>query len=255
MNSITETQANLPQKSSTTAIEIPCITENVIIRLSGGVDSALLLWLICGTWDYTKKPLTVWPVTVVHGVRNWQNYHAQQVYDFIQDHWKNVRFAPLQSMTCEDPGGIPSNPKNKNNYVDYQENLIDSTVQRIGERTQVFNGVTANPPELEGQKYWGYSKVFHDVWECREKHRDWDLRHDRKEVDFDEKRNIIHCNPFIKFHKGHIAQMYKDLKLVDTLLPLTRSCEGWDYMTNGFTEECGECWWCKEKEWAFNVWL
>ena len=97
-------------------IEIPCITENVIIRLSGGADSALLLWLICGTWDYTKKPLTVWPVTVVHGVRNWQGYHAQQVYDFVQDHWRGIRFAPIQSMFCEDPGGEPSIPKHKNRY-------------------------------------------------------------------------------------------------------------------------------------------
>lgn len=237
----------------TDKIEIPLIKENVIVRLSGGADSALLLWLICGTWEYSKKPLTVWPVTVIHGVRNWQSYHAQQVYDFIQEHWPNVNFMPHKAWLCEDPGGDPGN-KNKNNYVDFQERLIDETVEKIGEMTQVFNGVTANPPELIGQKYWGSSNVFgENVWECREKHRDWDLRHDRKEVDWDEKRNIIHCNPFIKFHKGHIAQLYKELNLVDTLLSLTRSCEGWDYMTDGFTQECGECWWCMEKDWAFNV--
>ena len=79
-------------------IKIPVKTENVIIRLSGGADSALLLWMICDEWTKANKPLTVWPITVVHGVRNWQNYHAQQVYDWMQDQWKNVKFAPLQSM-------------------------------------------------------------------------------------------------------------------------------------------------------------
>ena len=236
------------------SIDIPVQTQNIIIRLSGGADSALLLWLICNEWTKANKPLTVWPITVVHGVRNWQNYHAQQVYDWMQDHWKNVRFAPLQSMFCEDPGGAADNPKNKNRYVDFQENLIDDTVGQIGEMTQVFNGVTANPPEEIGRLHWGSSEVFgENVWECREKHRDWDVRETRSEIDNDEKRNIIHCCPFVQHHKGHIADLYKEYDLVNTLLPLTRSCEGWDYMTNGFTEECGECWWCMERDWAFNV--
>jgi hypothetical protein len=233
-------------------IKIPVLTENVIVRLSGGADSALLLWMICNEWTQAKKPLTVWPITVVHGVRNWQNYHAQQVYDWVQDQWKyDVRFAPLQSVLCEDPAGKPNN-KNANNYVDYQENLIDSTVEQIGEMTQVFNGVTANPPEEIGQLHWGSSEVFgENVWECREKHRDWDMRGPRPEVDDDEKRNIIHCCPFVRHHKGHIADLYRQYDL-NELLSLTRSCEGWNYMTNGFTEACGECWWCMERDWAFN---
>ena len=233
-------------------IKIPVQTENVIIRLSGGADSALLLWMICDEWTKANKPLTVWPITVVHGVRNWQNYHAQQVYDWMQDQWKTVKFAPLQSMLCQDPGGKPDN-KNANNYVDYQENLIDDTVRQIGEYTQVFNGVTANPPEEIGQAFWGSSEVFGEkVWECREKHRDWDVRKSKPEVNDDSKRNILHCCPFVQHHKGHVAELYKKYDLLNNLLPLTRSCEGWDYMTQGFSEECGECWWCMERSWAFR---
>ena len=41
--------------------------------------------------------------------------------------------------------------------------------------------------------------------------------------------------------------------LIDDLLPITRSCEGWDYMTTNYSETCGECWWCMEREWAFNA--
>jgi len=48
------------------------------------------------------------------------------------------------------------------------------------------------------------------------------------------------------------AELYRKYNLIDTLLPLTRSCEGWDYMTDGFTKECGECWWCMERSWAFR---
>ena len=40
------------------SIKIPVQTENVIIRLSGGADSALLLWMICDEWTKAKKPLS-----------------------------------------------------------------------------------------------------------------------------------------------------------------------------------------------------
>ena len=234
------------------SIKIPVQTENVIIRLSGGADSALLLWMICDEWTKAKKPLTIWPITVIHGVRNWQSYHAQQVYDFIQEHWPNVNFEPQEAWMCHDPGGKPDS-KNANNYVDFQERLIDETVATIGEYTQVFNGVTANPPEEIGQAFWGSSEVFGEkVWECREKHRDWDVRKSKPEVNDDSKRNILHCCPFVQHHKGHVAELYKRYDLIDSLLPLTRSCEGWDYMTDGFTKECGECWWCMERSWAFR---
>lgn len=233
------------------SIKIPVQTENVIIRLSGGADSAILLWMICDEWTKANKPLTVWPITVIHGVRNWQSYHAQQVYDYVQEHWPNVNFKPQKAWLCEDPGGKPDN-KNANNYVDFQEKLIDEVVAEVRETCQVFNGVTANPPQEIGEQYWGSSPVFgQEVWECREKHRDWEVRHDRKPVDDDSARSIIHCNPFVQHHKGHIAELYRNYNLVDELLPLTRSCEGWDYMTHGYTETCGECWWCMEREWAF----
>lgn len=233
------------------SISIPVITENVVIRLSGGADSALLLWMICDAWSKSDVPLTVWPITVIHGKRNWQSYHAQQVYDYIQNNCYG-NFKPQTALLCEDPLGDPGN-KNANNYVDYQEKLIDQIVEPIGETCQVFNGVTANPPTDIGLVHWGSSPVFGDVvWECREKHRDWDNRLNKKLVMGDSKRKIIHCCPFYHSHKGHIAELYKSHELYD-LLALTRSCEGWDYMTDGFTKECGECWWCMERNWAFNV--
>lgn len=226
------------------SIKIPVITENVIIRLSGGADSAILLWMICNEWKKENKPLTVWPITIIHGVRNWQSYHAQQVYDYIQEN-SYGNFMPQRAWLCENP---------KEDYVDYQESLIDEVVSEIGETSQVFNGVTANPPEEIGQKYWGSSPVFGEkVWECREKHRDWEGRWNKQLVDDDERRKLIHCCPFIHSHKGAIAELYEKYDLMD-LLKITRSCEGWDHMTHGFTETCGECWWCMERDWAFNVW-
>ena len=236
-------------------IEVPVKTENVIIRLSGGADSALLLYMICDEYQKVNKPLSVWPITVIHGVRNWQSYHAQQVLDYMMDKFPSVNWMTHQVRKCMDPGGKPNN-KNANNYVDYQETLIDEVVEMVGETCAVFNGVTANPPEEIGQEYWGSSKVFGEkVWDVREKHRDWELIADRKRVEDDSARKLIHVNPFIQHHKGHVAELYRKYDLIDDLLPITRSCEGWDYMTTNYSETCGECWWCMERDWAFNEWL
>jgi hypothetical protein len=66
--------------------------------------------------------------------------------------------------------------------------------------------------------------------------------------------------PWANTNKKGIAKMYRDENIIDSLLPVTRSCE-WDptcdyYDVIGTTdpglEHCGECWWCKEKEWGFN---
>ena len=234
-------------------INIPIIMNNVIIRLSGGADSAILLYMICDTYKKAETELNLWPITVIHGVRNWQSYHAQQVLDYMMEKFPDVNWKNHEVVKCMDPGGKPNN-KNANNYVDFQESLIDKVVEKYAGSAAVFNGVTANPPEEIGEKHWGSSKVFgKKVWDVREKHRDWKFIADRKPIEDDSKRMMVHVNPFIQHHKGHVAELYKKYDLIDDLLPITRSCEGWDYMTTNYQKTCGECWWCMERDWAFNV--
>ena len=234
------------------SINIPIIMNNVIIRLSGGADSAILLYMICDTYEKAETQLNLWPITVIHGVRNWQSYHAQQVLDYMMEKFPDVNWKTHEVIKCMNPGGKPNN-KNANNYVDDQESLIDKVVAEYAGSAAVFNGVTANPPEEIGQKYWGSSKVFgKKVWDVREKHRDWKFIADRKPIEDDSARKLVHVNPFIQHHKGHVAKLYYDYGLIDDLLPLTRSCEGWDYMTANYSKICGECWWCMEREWAFE---
>ena len=234
------------------SINIPIIQNNVIIRLSGGADSAILLYMICDTYEKQELKLNLWPITVIHGVRNWQSYHAQLVLDYMMEKFPDVNWKTHEVIKCMDPGGKPNN-KNANNYVDDQESLIDKVVAEYAGSAAVFNGVTANPPEEIGKKYWGSSKVFGEkVWDVREKHRDWELIADRKPIEDDSARKLVHVNPFIQHHKGHVAKLYYDYGLVDDLLPLTRSCEGWDYMTANYSKTCGDCWWCMERKWAFE---
>ena len=53
--------------------------------------------------------------------------------------------------------------------------------------------------------------------------------------------------------KRFTAQVYKDLFLLETLFPLTRSCLNKDTEKTDYHEKpCGECYWCEEKFWAFG---
>ena len=64
--------------------------------------------------------------------------------------------------------------------------------------------------------------------------------------------------PWANTDKRGIAEMYKEENLIDSLFPITRSCEydpTCDYFDNikdPELEHCGECWWCKEREWGFK---
>jgi len=89
------------------------------------------------------------------------------------------------------------------------------------------------------------------------------------ELDFEHTRSTDGDNPIFhddnKFYmpwtntdKKGIAKMYREENLIDTLLPVTRSCEYdpncefFDDVKDPGLGHCGECWWCKEREWAFK---
>lgn len=58
----------------------------------------------------------------------------------------------------------------------------------------------------------------------------------------------LHIRPFIDLTKDAILQIYKDNDILD-LLSLTKSC---GYTLPSQREECGECYFCLEKNWALQ---
>lgn len=61
--------------------------------------------------------------------------------------------------------------------------------------------------------------------------------------------------PWTNIDKKDIHALYAKYNLLETLFPLTRSCE-WRYpmgkVKDPGTGHCGECWWCKERAWGFG---
>jgi 7-cyano-7-deazaguanine synthase in queuosine biosynthesis len=62
--------------------------------------------------------------------------------------------------------------------------------------------------------------------------------------------------PWTNFNKQTIAQLYAQENLMDSLFPLTRSCEWAPVMGEDIPDphgaHCGQCWWCQERYWGFG---
>ena len=54
--------------------------------------------------------------------------------------------------------------------------------------------------------------------------------------------------PFTNLDKQDIYEIYKREGVLESLYPLTYSCE--DPSKN--PEHCGQCWWCEERKWGFG---
>ena len=201
---------------------------NIGIMVSGGADSAILLY-------YLMKHTT----DKIHIYSQGSNLKYR----------RNAIIAPRVVEKCiELTGNI-----NVVHHISYTQVATDSSMidapesaVKSGLVNIVYDGTTMNPPN-------DISRAFVP---------DFDFDLTRRDSGDNE---LFHSDgdfymPWANTNKKGIAEMYRDENLIDSLLPVTRSCE-WDptceyFNDNNITDpglgHCGECWWCKEREWAFK---
>lgn len=186
------------------------------IIVSGGVDSALVLYYLL----LKNKPVNVYTTA-----------SEKTLY-------KNAITSVNVIQKCMEL----TNNYQVTHQVFYQRSGDIKTIMRpliqkfnSGEMRYLYTGVTANPPAgtidmISGQE---------------------------SQRDPNETRNLeiqpFIIQPFTNYDKRWIATKYKELGLLDTLFPVTRSCEhqAEDHGDPGYGH-CGLCWWCKERLWAFD---
>jgi hypothetical protein len=198
---------------------IPVVSEPVGILVSGGTDSAVLLYLLLS--KYNSK---IHIFSTSAGPR--KEVDMKHCLDVVR--------------TCTN---ITSN-WNVEHHITYTEGYAGPAIFDLAhkyveeERIRwLFTGITKNPP-YDVQAKWKDKQPAlaldgRDPDEIRDP-----FRHS-------EHRKIY---PWTNFDKRDIAQLYQKHNLTDTLFPVTRSC------VNIHTGDvhCGECWWCNEREWAFG---
>jgi len=201
------------------------------IWVSGGVDSSLLCYLLAKKIKTENIPFKLQTVTIP---KRPTDTHHLSVIDFIK-----------KDLNCNDIFCDPIiyNTDHDNYTQSFQQVNEENVIN--GKYKYIYSGINQTPD------YESYNDIW-TAYEELENLRSSDankllaisgvILHEDKFVEFGEIR------PFFNLNKKHIASLYKEHNLLDTLFPLTVSCNTIEY-TNG---HCGECWFCKERFWGFG---
>ena len=211
------------------------------IRVSGGLDSAMNLFITCTYLTETNSNIPLFPMTTNDWKKPYQVNFATNVIAWCKEQFPNVNF--LEHSTHQLEHGedyIEGQQKHKINAL--RSKCAELEVQR--ENLMVVHGQNLAPP-----------KEVTDQWLTQDGQivGGPDPRDGRNQLQETWKPEIRQYRPLINLDKKGIHELYQHFGLLDTLFNETRSCENSDpEITNNFTTHCGECWWCRERQWGFG---
>lgn len=240
------------------------------MRLSGGIDSAFLMFLIMNKWPNKK----ILPITMFNRLRPAAMVSVSNVMSALKilkpenenilepeyGFFDTTGFVRTQEMVDEfKKTGKKYNPKDIFQRSWFYK-LWDKYDKLNVNLTIYITGETLNPPIEEQSKIdipelqWFFppdrNHTKDVLWSVKELYKG----HNRYEV-----------RPFRNKNKKEIAQYVKELGLDKTLFPVTETCETEIHMYEVYSkmcrkqykkpgeEPCKVCWPCREKYWAYGV--
>lgn len=205
-------------KLKNTNIDIPDVP--IGVTCSGGADSSLLLYILM---KYSTQPIHIFSGAFGVKKRSVINHTPAIIDKCIELTGKNDVFQHI--VFCQE--------ENQDEIIKLAKKYLD-----IGQVQIVFTGVTSVPPDSVTSEFTDQAamtfiykernpNIIKPIWQGAKKR---------------------FYTPFINFNKQDIADLYSQYGILDSLFPLTRSCEN----KTSFVGHCGNCWWCQERFWAFN---
>lgn len=227
----------------TAEIDIPEEYKSIGINLSGGADSSLLLYLLV---KYLKdNDRTDTKIHVLTGSYADKGYSTSMVSNTV------LKFI-LDELEAYDV--IDSNYqffKYERTQDDFRE--VWSSWWKSGRMEVMINAITSMPKDLDAITENSSGEII-NLFNCKDAplergdgtHPIWSYR-------IPETKTHAAYHPFAHVDKKFIANIYKEMGLIETLYPLTRSCECPDpHLCDDYKGHCGDCWWCLERKWAFG---
>lgn len=209
------------------------------ISLSGGADSALLSYIVLSNSNaeiYFTTQIRMWKT------RPWQRYVARDVVNWFKEkfpnkihHFENFVPPEMEEPNTElvtDEYGMKK-PGNRIILRAYNEYIAHTY-----KLDAWYAGVNLNPTEkFNGSLADRDTPTIPNIME-----------HMGGTV----------CHPFVNVRKDWIIRQYVNYEIGE-LLEITRSCEG-EFSDIDYTNYkpyqqvpiCGECFWCKEREWGIQ---
>lgn len=204
---------------------LPTFFKKVGIKISGGADSAIVAYMLAKYIKEERPDMTIIPITVTHIQKNYQVEFSKKVMAFIENEF-DIKFGEQYVSMAE----------SEETYAQTQHDLVnklfsDNTIDCL------YMGLTHNPP-MEVMMTFAPMVIeagFPDRNHTAPKN---------------PKISMSRYAPLINMDKKEVAELFRQYGLMDTLFPLTRSCED---VTTDFTEHCKiKCFHCHERFWGFG---
>jgi hypothetical protein len=236
-SSICDIDEHINTLGESVEIGIPRDGSAVSVFISGGVDSAIMTYLVVKSVQKFGYGNKIYPITSEFMQRPFNIKHAYDVLRVIES---STGFKFSQHLIFPMPNHL-SHIDDQDKKPIMSENITEYRV-RYG-ISVVFNGLTANPPiEEVPDNYWGQRQVERD---------------DISLVLLKLKQNEVQY-PFLFLDKRSVSAFYEKYEMLYELFDATRSCESEMDESKYFTKTCfdvrpegNECWWCREREYGF----
>ena len=207
------------------------------VWMSGGADSSLCAYLLAKTIQDYNLDIKILPMSFKRDDKPWNLWTAANIIEKIEEILDIKRGDIFLNHNFCDFGDYMQKLTHTKKLKNHITMLKDNNIATI-----VYNGLTHNPvplpPELENDREISRDITIEEFLDQNEE------RHTLEEM--------FICKPFLFIDKLFLASLYKKHNLLETLLPYTRSCEGAIHQTNFFKDSCKKCWWCRERNWAFE---
>jgi hypothetical protein len=232
-------------------VNIPFDTgwRNVAISVSGGADSALLAYMVCELAKEYSTTIHIINHVRMWKTRPWQQHDADKVYNWLLQRFYHTTFKRHVNFIAPD---IEYGNIGPNLTDEYGKQVSGDNIQQrayaefICHKYDIdayYNAVTRNPRQA----------MFNGMSE-----RDVEPTEENKHLEYMIHMGRVASHPFRFVDKSWVLNKYNELGIME-LFELTRSCEGEfkdiDYTTykaGQYVPTCGECFWCKEREWAIE---
>lgn len=234
---------------------LPNNTTGIVIKVSGGADSSILYYALCYHMVKNNIKIPLYAVSMDTNKKPWYSHYAKKIIKFTE---QELGISPIEHRITFLDGEW--------SFEDYdwtQHTLMMSVIDD-GLANVAFSGLTQNPNPKDLNTVLHHKDLNRDgmdeaisAIEMTDKTRN--DHSDKNIVDF--RGNYTMIRPFVQETKKTVCDWYKKYGVLDTLFPLTYSCEGTgDYLkkslgiVDGFEEKthCGCCWFCMERIYGFN---
>jgi hypothetical protein len=220
------------ESGNSTIIPLGKNWKTVGIQVSGGLDSALLLYLTTKAIQKNNLNLKIQPISV---------FIPSKVKNIASTEAIVVKIRELTGADFINNGLIVDMPFEETTTQDGRKDQFFKNIIRnlfIDRKIDFeFNGNTKNPPDS--------ARVGWKNDEYRQKNRD---------AASSIYNASCSASPHFNMNKADIINLYLKHNIFDEIAPLTCSCDENISLVHKLklNVPCGSCWWCEERRWGFE---